>query len=573
MNDECRISSFILRPSSFPMPFTSKYGLTLGPHDPTQTDLNVFASLGFGAVKLLCGAHAPSAVAAFRNVGAYVLQARIHYPEIAEGRSPEQFVNDRREAIAAFLDAGLGEFEILNEPNLSREGHGRSWNSGDGFNNWLLDALNRLRQSFPNARFGFPGLSPHPADFANDPGVNRPMRPMGDVDFLEACNDAVLAADYLCVHSYWQNVEQMRETDPAGIGKGGLRFVRLYHERFPTMPIVLSEFCNNRPGIGEYAPDDAQWRVIGDEYAEYFTLCSQYPWIQAVFARTLRDSSMPDQSWLTPNFEQRRIIEGVKARPPIPEPAQLRLRWPTQFRRITQEYGMRQNDYMRYSGGHLHGGHEGVDFAAPEGTDIYAALPGVVTRSEASRGNFAGGYGAYGEVISVDTDVQGIGRVTLTYAHFSRRLVGQGAVVQAGQRLGLAGRTGNAQGAHLHLSMRISGIPLSAQLDYLNGGLYLDFDTAPPPLPVSTNGSPRVQYARTVVLLPPPAGLDYVEAVLRATWDAHRYTVGGSSDDGGVGDLDRRRVIAVNPQQWNGDLQAWYAQHYPGVDYVPVFAA
>jgi len=383
------------------MAITTKYGITVGPDTPTQTDLDVFYSLGFGAIKLLCGVHSPNTVTAFRGVGAVILQARIHYPDIADGRTPEQFVNDRRDAIAAFIDAGLGDFEILNEPNLSREGHGRSWNSADGFNNWFLDALNRLKQIFPNARFGFPGLSPHPADYANDPAVNRPLRPVGDIDFLDACNDAVLAADFLCAHTYWQNVDQMREVDSNGMGKGGLRFVRFYHERFPTLPIVISEFCNNRPGIGDYAADDAQWRVIGDEYAEFYTLCAQYSWVQACFARTLRDAALPDQSWLTPNLEQRRIIEGVKARPPIPEPSQFKLRWPTQFRRINQDYGMRQNDYLRYSGGYLHGGHEGVDIAAPEGTDIYAALPGVVVRSEASRGNFAGGYGAYGEVIAV----------------------------------------------------------------------------------------------------------------------------------------------------------------------------
>ena len=53
----------------------------------------------------------------------------------------------------------------------------------------------------------------------------------------------------------------------------------------------------------------------------------------------------------------------------------------------------------------------------------------------------------------------------------------------------------------------------------------------------------------------------------------HRYTVGGSSDDGGIGDLDRRRVIAVNPQLWNGDLRSWYQQNYAGIDYVPIQSA
>src|SRR5574341_292480 len=519
-NDECGIidhSSFRVPHSSLLMALTSKYGIVAGPQDPTITDLEIFYSLGLGAVQLLCGVHSPSSVEAYRNVGAYILQARIYYAEAAQGRTPEQFFNDRRDAIAAMIDAGLGEFEILNEPNLGREGYGASWRSAEEFNNWYRDVLNRLRQSFPNARFGFPGPSPYPADFTIDPAVNRPFRPVGDRDFLEACNDAILASDYLCVHTYWQNVEQMRDSDTTNTGKGGLRFIRFYHERFPTMPVVVSEFCNDRPGIGDYAPDDAQWRVVGDEYAEFYTLCAQYPWITAAFARALRDSYHPDQSWLAPNLEQRRIIEGVKARPPMPEPAQLRLRWPTQFRRINQDYGMRQNDYLRYSSGWLHGGHEGVDIAAPEGSDVYAALPGTVVRSEASRGNFAGGYGAYGEVISVESMVDGVGKVTLTYAHFSRRLVFQGAVVRAGDRLGFAGRTGNAQGAHLHLSMRISGIPLPAELDYLNGGLYLDTETAPAPPPPVALGAPRVQYARTVVLLPPPAGLDNVEAVLRDT--------------------------------------------------------
>jgi len=555
------------------MSLTTKYGIIAGPQNPTQTDLDVFSSLGLGAIKLLCGVHSPAAIATYRDHGAFFLQARIVYPAIAQGRTAEQFVNDTKAAISAFIQAGLGEFEVLNEPNLSREGFGASWKSGDEFNDWFQDALKRLRALFPTTKFFFPAPSPYPADFSNDNTVNRPYRPLGDVDFLEACNDAVLAADALCVHCYWQNVDELRDIDSTNIGKGGLRFLRLYHERFPTMPIVISEFSNVRPGLKDYAPTDNQWRVIGDEYAEFYTLCAQYPWVKTLFARSLRDSNYPDQSWLTDSFDQRRIIEGVKARPPIPDPSQLKLRWPTTFKRINQDYGMRQIDYVRFSGGSLHGGHEGVDMAATDGSEIFAALGGTVIRSEASKGNFAGGYGAYGEVISVQSNVPNVGTVTLTYAHFQQRMVQAGAVVNVGDRLGLADHTGNAQGAHLHLSMRISGISVPAQLDYLNGGLYLDMNTAPVAPPTPAVGAPRVQYARTVVLLPPPAGLDYVEAVLRATWDSHRYTVGGSSDDGGIGDLDQRRVIAVNPQLWNGDLLAWYNQNYPGVDYVPINAA
>jgi hypothetical protein len=48
--------------------------------------------------------------------------------------------------------------------------------------------------------------------------------------------------------------------------------------------------------------------------------------------------------------------------------------------------------------------------------------------------------------------------------------------------------------------------------------------------------------------------------------------IGGSADDAGIGDLDARCVIAVNPHLWDGDLCAWFAEHYPGVGYMPVEA-
>jgi hypothetical protein len=74
------------------------------------------------------------------------------------------------------------------------------------------------------------------------------------------------------------------------------------------------------------------------------------------------------------------------------------------------------------------------------------------------------------------------------------------------------------------------------------------------------------------VLLPPGAGAAWASGVVEATWDAHRFTVGGSADDAGIGDLDSRRVVAVNPAAWGGDLPAFFESHYPGVLYVPLVA-
>jgi len=84
-------------------------------------------------------------------------------------------------------------------------------------------------------------------------------------------------------------------------------------------------------------------------------------------------------------------------------------------------------------------------------------------------------------------------------------------------------------------------------------------------------GLPRVQYARTYVLLPPGAGREWVEAILQSgAWDRHRWTIGGSADDAGIGALEDKTVIAVNPAAWPGDLEAFFRTYYPHTRYVPI---
>ncbi len=87
-------------------------------------------------------------------------------------------------------------------------------------------------------------------------------------------------------------------------------------------------------------------------------------------------------------------------------------------------------------------------------------------------------------------------------------------------------------------------------------------------------GLPREQYPRTYVLLPPGAGREWVEAILSSgAWDRYRWTIGGSADDAGIGALDVRTVIAVNPRLWPGDLAQFFRTYYPGLRYIPIEAA
>jgi|SRR5579859_4088979 len=86
-------------------------------------------------------------------------------------------------------------------------------------------------------------------------------------------------------------------------------------------------------------------------------------------------------------------------------------------------------------------------------------------------------------------------------------------------------------------------------------------------------GYPREDYTRIVVLLPPQAGVDYAVAVMANTWNEHRYTLSGSADDSGIGNLTQRRVIAINPAWWTDPLEPWFENNYPGVEFVNVTAS
>jgi murein DD-endopeptidase MepM/ murein hydrolase activator NlpD len=90
--------------------------------------------------------------------------------------------------------------------------------------------------------------------------------------------------------------------------------------------------------------------------------------------------------------------------------------------------------------------HKGVDIAAPTGTPIYAAAPGVVVYA---RWN-SGGYGNLVDIRHAD------GSMT-RYAHNSRIFVQEGQVVEQGQHISAMGSTGFSTGPHLHFEVHPAG--------------------------------------------------------------------------------------------------------------------
>jgi murein DD-endopeptidase MepM/ murein hydrolase activator NlpD len=88
--------------------------------------------------------------------------------------------------------------------------------------------------------------------------------------------------------------------------------------------------------------------------------------------------------------------------------------------------------------------HTGLDFAAPNGTPVYAVQSGTIAE--------AGYAGAYGNRIVLRADD---GTVTW-YCHLSAITVSSGRVT-SGQRIGAVGATGNVTGSHLHFEVRPGG--------------------------------------------------------------------------------------------------------------------
>lgn len=86
--------------------------------------------------------------------------------------------------------------------------------------------------------------------------------------------------------------------------------------------------------------------------------------------------------------------------------------------------------------------HKGIDIAAPIGTPIFAAAPGIVTEA----GWDEGGYG--NKVVIQHAD----GRQTL-YAHNNRLFVSKGQTVRQGDPIAEVGSTGRSTGPHLHFEV------------------------------------------------------------------------------------------------------------------------
>lgn len=90
--------------------------------------------------------------------------------------------------------------------------------------------------------------------------------------------------------------------------------------------------------------------------------------------------------------------------------------------------------------------HEGLDLAAPEGTQILAVASGVVIN--------AGQHEQYGNMI----DISHGNEIVTRYAHAARLRVRLGDIVRQGQHIADLGSTGRSTGAHLHFEVLVGNL-------------------------------------------------------------------------------------------------------------------
>lgn len=101
--------------------------------------------------------------------------------------------------------------------------------------------------------------------------------------------------------------------------------------------------------------------------------------------------------------------------------------------------------------------HSGIDLAAAEGTQVFAA--------ESGWASLAYNPGGYGRFVVITHGA----RLSTLYGHLQSALVGAGEWVRAGQPIGLMGSTGNSTGPHLHFEVRLGGVPVDP-VPYVRAG-------------------------------------------------------------------------------------------------------
>jgi hypothetical protein len=243
-------------------------------------DYEVVQAARLEAIKLTTHA-TPASLDKLRKINPQMFVMLRPYVDFREGKSgvrkvtPDDFVHwtaDDLDRLLAY-DHTLRYVEIHNEPNVTVEGLGTNWQDGYEFGDWFLEVMSQYRQRFPNALFGFPGLSPGPTSDAQG-------RLSSEI-FIQQAAKAAQQADFVGIHAYWVNERELSDVSL------GLDFAR-YRERFPEKVLFVTEFGN------PVQPKP----VAADQYSRYYAILRHLPGLGGAFAYVMSTSdSVESPRW------------------------------------------------------------------------------------------------------------------------------------------------------------------------------------------------------------------------------------------------------------------------------------
>lgn len=468
------------------------------------------------AVKVMT-THPPSNVREYRARGVTYFLGRIYEDLSNRVVTPAEFVGWQaapNSSMRHLVAEGVLDWEYPNEQNLVQEGWGRSWRDGHSFAVWWLECLRLFRLAFPQCRFGVAGLSPgwaiHNVRAESNQFMRESLAAMQTADFGCAhCYQVRDKSDGAGGH--WRVVRAAVPGKPLAITEfsspldsrilqatGYRQFyesLRFERDVFAAFAFVVSGTHFEHEG---WRLENGQLTPIPAEVARrQFTAQPPAPveppgivWLPephaAVFVddkyggAVIRDYAGREYKHVAPGTELARrsqpatiagwrnrvvvnrklglhvLADRIAERPVVVAPPDALLAWPTEYRVVTQRFGVNAAFYIPFG----LSGHEGLDIRASYNSNIFAAHDGTVTLVASG--------GAYGNQVRIRGTVNGK-TVTTVYAHLAQPTVTQGQTVTRRQVIGKADATGNVRppGAHhLHFGLKVEGEAPSGYAGY-----------------------------------------------------------------------------------------------------------
>ena len=205
--------------------------------------------------------------------------------------SPKRFVSMVQKGMEVLYRQDVRYFEVAPNPNLQGAGWKRSWPDGAGFGTWFQDVTDRLRERFPDAKLGFPGLSP---------GRGVPGKREEQYHFLEGADAAILGADWVGLNIYWTTANDMEQ-----LSEG--QAYEEYRLRYPDKLLFVTEFGN--------AAENLPSTTKANQYLEFYRQLRARSGIGAAFAFAISaNEGHTNLVWRSSKADSERMANAIGSR-------------------------------------------------------------------------------------------------------------------------------------------------------------------------------------------------------------------------------------------------------------------